>query len=296
MIHIQPLLLLAGLALAVVIGLAAWRARALSPQGAAAAALLGTVVFGLGGLGWAFVLLGFFLSSSALSRLFKKQKTTLDEKFSKGSQRDAGQVAANGGIAGLFVLLHVLAPNQAWPWIGFAGALAAANADTWATEIGVLSRSAPRLITSGKQVEPGTSGGVSALGLAASTCGSLVIALLAVLFWQGHVFALPAAPDWLAWAVGSNTNGLLLSEMLPWLIWITLAGLLGSLFDSFLGATVQAIYFCPSCKKETERHPRHTCGSATRLAHGWPWLNNDWVNTACTLAGAIVAVLASIFL
>ena len=293
---VQPISLLVGAGLALVIGLAAWRARVLNPQGAAAAALLGTVIFGLGGLGWAFLLLGFFISSSVLSRLFRKRKAALDEKFSKGSKRDAGQVAANGGIAGVFVLLHLLAPEAAWPWLGFAGALAAANADTWATELGVLNRGVPRLITSGKAVEPGTSGGISPLGILAATSGALLIALLGVTFWQGRVLSLPAgAPDWLAWTLGSgNGSGLAPGQFFPWLVGLTLAGLAGSLVDSLLGATLQAIYYCPACRKETERHPLHSCGTATRQVRGLRWLDNDWVNTLCTLAGAGLAVLMAL--
>jgi uncharacterized protein (TIGR00297 family) len=290
---LQPIAVLAGVGFAAAIALAAWRARSLSIQGAAAAFLLGTVIFGLGGLGWAFLLLGFFISSSVLSRMFRKRKAAFDEKFSKGTVRDAGQVAANGGIAGLFVLLHVLLPGAGWPWVGFAAALAAANADTWATELGVLSQSTPRLITTGKTVESGTSGGVSGLGLLAAAGGSLLIALLAVVFWQGTVIRLPAgSPEWLAWSMGSNAERLPLAESISWLFWITLAGFAGSLFDSLLGATIQAIYVCPACQKETERHPLHSCGTPTRLERGWSWMNNDWVNTLCTLAGAVVAVLA----
>jgi len=290
--NIQPITVLTGFGFAVAIALAAWRAKSLSIQGAAAAVLLGTIIFGLGGFGWAFLLLGFFISSSLLSRLFRKRKITLDEKFSKGSQRDALQVAANGGIAGVFVLFHVFAPDAAWPWVCFAGALAAANADTWATELGVLSKSAPRLIISGKTVERGTSGGVSGMGLLAATAGSAIIALLAVIFWQGHILTLPAGTsDWLIWAAGANAKALPANQFLLWLVWITLAGLAGSLVDSFLGATVQAIYHCPTCQKETERHPLHSCGTPTRISRGWPWLDNDWVNTLCTLAGSITALI-----
>jgi uncharacterized membrane protein len=71
---------------------------------------------------------------------------------------------------------------------------------------------------------------------------------------------------------------------------ITLGGLIGSLFDSLLGATIQAIYWCPSCSKETERHPVHTCGATTSQIRGWPWVNNDVVNLACSLMGAIAAL------
>lgn len=272
-------LLLTGMLLAVIVALAAWRAKSLSPAGAVAAAILGTIVFGLGGLGWAILLLAFFISSSALSRLFGRRKKLLDEKFSKGSQRDAAQVAANGAIAGLFVLLNTFLPfTSTWTWAAFAGALAAANADTWATELGVLSRSAPRLITTGKPVERGTSGGISIPGSLASLGGSALIAFLAVLFWQGSM----------------PVNPLSLPNSLAWLAWITGAGFAGSLLDSFLGATIQAIFFCPTCQKETERYPTHTCGSSTRRVRGWTWLDNDWVNAACTMAGAFIAILGSL--
>ncbi len=66
-----------------------------------------------------------------------------------------------------------------------------------------------------------------------------------------------------------------------------LAGVAGSLVDSLLGATVQGIYYCESCAKETERQ-LHRCGNRTRLIRGWPALDNDWVNALGTLAGALV--------
>ncbi len=261
----------AGFGFAAAAALLAWRARMLSAPGAAAAVLLGTIVFGLGGLAWAAVLLGFFISSSLLSRVFATRKLRFEEKFSKGAQRDLAQVLANGGIAGLFVIMHAVFPTADWPWLGFAGALAAANADTWATELGVLSRAEPRLITSGRPVERGTSGAISSLGMLSALAGAALIAVLAVVLWQGRFAAMPA-----------NAFSMLAG--------ITLAGLAGSLLDSFLGATVQAIYFCPACQKETERHPLHSCGTPTQPIRGWAWMDNDWVNGLCTLAGALIAL------
>ena len=52
--------------------------------------------------------------------------------------------------------------------------------------------------------------------------------------------------------------------------------------DSLLGATVQVIYTCPACGKETERHPLHACGTQTVYKRGWRWMNNDAVNAFCT--------------
>jgi uncharacterized protein (TIGR00297 family) len=248
------------------IGWLAWRMGALSSSGAWAAAITGGLVFGLGGLEWAVLLLAFFTSSSALSRVFARRKADLAEKYSKGERRDWGQVLANGGVGALLALSSALFSGEVWPWIAYAGAMAAVNADTWATELGVFSPWSPRLITTGKLVERGTSGGVTLHGYLAALAGSALIGGLAV--WMGEN-PLPAGlPLWIA---------------------VTLAGVAGSTFDSWLGASLQAIYYCPQCNKETERSPRHTCGTPTVFQHGWRWLNNDWVNFLCSLAGAATA-------
>ena len=253
--------LIIGFFLAAIIVYLAYRVRSLDCSGAFAALIVGTVIFGLGGLSWAILLLTFFITSSGLSRAFKNRKKEANEKYAKGGRRDAGQVFGNGGIATLFAALHFFFPEAAWPWLGFAASLAAVNADTWATELGVLNPTAPRLITDlRKVVEKGTSGGVSLVGTLASLAGAGVIGLLAAIL----------APTGIDWGI---------------FLWVTVAGLLGALFDSLLGATVQAIYYCPACQKETERFPTHSCGTETTQIRGWKWLDNDWVNFACGAFG-----------
>jgi uncharacterized protein (TIGR00297 family) len=261
--------LLIGFLLALLISALAYAVRALDFSGAVAATALGALVFGLGGLDWALVLIAFFVSSSLLSRLAKQRKSSLQAVFSKGGRRDAAQVLANGGIAGGIVLLHALFPQAGVLWAAFAGALAAVNADTWATELGVLSRTPPRLITSGKPVERGTSGGISLIGTLAAAGGALFVGVIAALLTP-------------------------LEQSLAFVFIAGISGLLGSLVDSLLGATLQAIYHCPACSKFTERHPFHTCGTKTSLARGLVWMNNDVVNALCSLAGALVA--AGLFL
>ena len=254
--------LIIGFLLAIVIAFLAYRARSLSRSGMLAALLVGTVIFGLGGWQWAFLLLTFFISSSALSRMFKERKKEANEKYAKGGQRDAGQVFGNGGVATLFAALHFAYPETIWPWLGFAASLAAVNADTWATELGVLNPHPPRMITNlRKVVEKGTSGGISLIGTLASLAGAGVIGLEAAMLS-------PLGVNWMIFAL------------------VTIAGLLGSLFDSFLGASVQGIYHCPRCDKETEKFPTHTCGTQTSQIRGWTWLDNDWVNFACGAFGA----------
>jgi uncharacterized protein (TIGR00297 family) len=255
--------LIIGVLSGALVGLLAWRAGALSLSGAWAATLSGGLIFGLGGLPWAVLLLAFFISSSMLSRLFARRKAALSEKFSKGSQRDWGQVLANGGLGAALAVVHAIIPEAAWPWVAFAGAMAAVNADTWATELGVLNPTPPRLITNGKVVERGASGGISVLGSLAALGGAGLIAIFAAPF--------------------SGERALLVIAV------TVLGGLAGAFFDSLLGATVQAIYTCPACAKETERHPHHTCGTETQHLRGWRWLNNDMVNFIASITGGLVA-------
>ena len=255
--------LLIGFLLGVLMGYAAWRVKALSKSGAFAATLVGCLIFGLGGLLWAILLLTFFISSSALSHAFPHRKTDVDQKLAKGSQRDWAQVFANGGIGTVLVIIQVFFPEQLWPLIAYAGAMATVNADTWATELGILSQKPPRLITTAQIVEPGTSGGITVIGTLATLAGAGLIALITGLF----------------------TPPILLS-----LIVISIAGLSGSLFDSFLGATVQALYECPHCMTETEQYPLHRCGQKTLLKSGWFWMNNDLVNFISSIFGAAIAV------
>lgn len=273
-----------GLLLGVGISYLAYRAGALNRGGGVAAGVLGTIVFGLGGLGWAAVLLTFFISSSALSKTFKQRKAEVGTHFSKGSRRDAAQVAANGGVAGFLVLLYFIflqiipeSNCSALLWVGFAASLAGANADTWATELGLLNPRQPLLLTTFRRVPKGTSGAVSAVGTLAALAGSMLVAGAAILSSLAGW-----APD-----VGLSLGAQFLL--------ISLAGLAGSSVDSLLGATLQAVYFCPHCKKETERYPFHTCGVATLRVRGLPWLNNDWVNTACTLSAGLIGCLLAFF-
>jgi len=184
--------------------------RWLTRRGAAAALAVGVATSW--GFGWRglLLLLAFFVSSSLLS---------------KAKTRNERQVLANGGVAALAAL--------AGSWAAFAGALAAATADTWATEIGRYSRKPPRLITTGKPVAAGTDGGMTLVGTVGGIAGAAFMAALAFLFEPRVAVA------------------------------VAVAGVFGMLLDSLLGATVQG---------------------AVR------WLDNDAVNLAATLAGAVVAV------
>ena len=282
MIEIIWIQMLVGLLLGVGIAYLAFKAGSLSGSGFWAASFLGLIIFGLGGLGWAIILLVFFTSSNILSRLFHKQKSAMEEKFSKSSRRDWAQVFANGGMAAVMALtafiIRQVDPQSDWLvlcWYAFAASLAAATADTWATEIGVLSRTWPISLRTFKPVEPGSSGAVSLAGWLAATSGAALIALLTAL------------ADWLGWG-GKPIVGF--SAITVYMI-IILAGMFGALVDSALGATCQALYYCAVCKKETERHPQHLCGNPTTQVRGMGWMNNDWVNLICVSSAPLLAFL-----
>ena len=271
---------LIGMMVGVGIASLAYRARALNREGALAAAALGTVVFGLGGVGWALVMLTFFISSSGLSKFFNANKASAGAEFAKGSQRDAWQVAANGGVGGFLALTYfillILFPASGWLpllWVGFAASLAGANADTWGTELGALNPRKPIMLTNFRRVPAGSSGAVSLVGSLAALAGSALVGGMTVLV--GRVGWAPEVglPGWLVFVI------------------IAAAGFLGSLVDSLLGATLQAIYTCPACGKYTEKHPTHACGAQTERARGLPWLNNDWVNLACTLSAGLAGMI-----
>jgi uncharacterized protein (TIGR00297 family) len=249
-----------GFLIAAAVAFLAYRAGSLTRAGAAAAVVVGGLTFGAGGMLAGSLLLLFFISSSALSRLGFRRKAHVEERFEKVGRRDHAQVFANGGVAALLAAGYGLTAEPVL-LIALAGSLAAVNADTWATELGVLSRRRPRLITSGRPVEAGTSGAVSIEGTLAAAAGAGLIAVVA--------------------GLASSSAGIAVA--------VLAGGFTGAAVDSLLGASAQAIYFCPACHKETERHPRHTCGTPTTLVRGWPWLRNDAVNLACSIVGGLGA-------
>lgn len=250
-----------GALVACAIVLIARRARALSAGGAYAAVLVGTTSV-MAGWDWALLLVAFFLSSSVLSRIGVDIKHRASRDIlEKGSERDAPQVLANGGV---FAVAAVMFAITAAPLAqaASAGALAAAMADTWATEIGMLSGARPRHVITGREVPAGTSGATTRAGTAGMGLGALFAALCAF------------AVGWPMTAIAAAFGG----------------GVVGASVDTVLGATMQARRRCVSCGVLTEC-VRHTCGASTAHAGGIEWLGNDMVNLMATCTGALTGAL-----
>ncbi|MEP6832706.1 MAG: DUF92 domain-containing protein [Gemmatimonas sp.] len=267
-----PAPFLIAIGISAIIALLAWHARSLSWSGAVAATVVGTVAtrtsYGLG----LYVIVWFALAT-VLSKIGKAKKSRrLQEIVEKGSQRDAWQVLANGGVfAGALGLAMQSAATCSLAGVcdthlvvAALGALAAAGSDTWATEIGTLAGGTPWSLRSASRVPAGTSGAVTVSGSLAMIGGAVILALL-------------------AFAVGSVTD-------LRQVGAIAIGGVAGALADTLLGAWIQERRWCPRCTMETEQRT-HRCGTLTVHHRGLTGLNNDLVNFACTIVGALVALL-----
>uniref|UniRef100_A0A8D1M201 Transmembrane protein 19 n=1 Tax=Sus scrofa TaxID=9823 RepID=A0A8D1M201_PIG len=181
-------------------------------------------------------LLMFFLSSSKLTKWKGEAKKRLDSEYKEGGQRNWIQVFCNGAVPTELALLYMIenGPGEipidfskqhtaSWMCLSLLAALASSAGDTWASEVGtVLSKSPPRLITTWEKVPVGTNGGVTMVGLAFSLLGGTFVGIAYFLSQLVFVNDLDiSAPQWPIIAFGG------------------LAGLLGSIVDSYLGATMQ---------------------------------------------------------
>jgi uncharacterized protein (TIGR00297 family) len=252
-----------GCAGAVTIALLAHRARSLSASGAVAAVIAGTAA-AAAGWHWAVLLITYFVSAAALSRVGRRRKLDLaGSMVAKAGPRDAAQVTSNGlpFVVAALVVACTGDASPAWMAVG-AGSLAASAADTWATEVGTLVGRTPRSVLTGRQLVVGQSGGVTLPGTIASIAGAMFIAGCALLLGWPANLAVP----------------------------ILAGGIAGSLADSLAGALVQRRSWCDACEEATEMRV-HTCGGTTRRIGGLAFIENDAVNLLATVIGALVAGL-----
>jgi len=156
----------------------AYALRLLHLSGAIAAFAVGAVVFEGGGLGMAVALLLFFCTSIALGRLPRRRKESLAADLGRPNPRNAVQVLANGGVAAALCGMNLLEPSPSL-LAGELASLCGADADTWATEIGLAFGRVPFRVMTLKRSPPGPSGVVSVQGL--------VVALAEALFSVGPV-------------------------------------------------------------------------------------------------------------
>ncbi|KAF0919111.1 hypothetical protein E2562_028395 [Oryza meyeriana var. granulata] len=274
-----------GAALAAVIAARAVRRRSLDGSGGAAGFFVMAIHLACG-YRYGALILAFFFTSSKATKIGADWKRRVEEDFKEGGQRNWIQVLANSLIATILVIIlatmtggqdQCLDSNESKVITGIIGGIighyCCCNGDTWSSELGVLSDEQPRLITTLKPVRKGTNGGVTLQGLLAATAGGLIIGLTFVF-------------------VGLLTAECSFDVTLRQLLVIPIsatAGLLGSLIDSVLGATLQFSGYCSVQKKVVSKR-----GPTVTKISGMTILDNDAVNAVSVLLTTALTAYACI--
>lgn len=233
---------------------------------------------------WLLIL--FFLLGTLVTKIGHEAKSHFTQSSTGGSggegARTSAQVFANSGFACLLILLHVyllsstpfissniaISPGPFAPLlqrllpIGVIAQYAAVASDTFSSELGILAKSQPFLITAPwKQVPRGTNGGVTIDGLIYGALGGFLLTLVAIL-------ALYLAPPRVAM---DPTTAAVITGM----------GLVGTVVDSLLGAIVQATVTDSRSGRVVEgpggQRVKVTDGGS-RKQTGWDLLTNNGVN------------------
>jgi uncharacterized membrane protein len=231
--------------------------KSLDLSGALGAILVGFLSFACS-YRFGFILILFYYSSSKLTKFKENVKSLIEDNYAKGGQRNYLQVFASSLLATAVAVVFYICCGEdsdvnfgnppendeyieifnvftitqstlkSYLWSVYIAHYATATADTWASELGVLSKSKPRLVTSLflRAVPPGTNGGMSIVGTSASAAGGLFIGLI---FWVGSYTL--------------SSTSINESSQFPMVVLGLVCGVLGSLVDSLLGATLQATYY-----------------------------------------------------
>lgn len=223
--------------------------------------VLALLIYGFGGWQWTLPILLFFVSSSFLSKIREKKNPLVSNYFEKSGSRDFYQVFANGGLGGILVVVNNFYPHIIC-YIIYSAIIASSCADTWATEIGTMTKHKTINILKLRPVEQGSSGGVSSAGFSGSLLGALFISLISVLWIDNN--------------------------RLDFILLIVSAGFAASVIDSILGASVQIQYKCKECKRIVDK--KMHCEIETEWYRGIKFINNDFVNLAAGLSGGIIAL------
>ena len=262
------LLTFIGLIGSTIISLIGYHLKAISFDGIFTTILIGTLITLSGNLAtWASII--FLFGSSLIIKLIKSlffpDSFKIEEKrHEKQGARDSFQIISNTAPATLCLILYTYTRDSNF-LIAYLSSLAGATADTWGSEIGILSTGRTIDLTTLKITPKGISGGVSSLGLFASLLGSFssVTVFLFFNFFQ----PIPISRQDVLLIIG--------------------IGFLASLIDSLLGSLFQGIF-------ETPHHELTEKQKNNHLVRGHKWLNNDGVNFITNSISAIITLLIKI--
>lgn len=248
------------------IGIIAFYKKSLTKSGMLGAIILGTVIYATMGFFGASTMILFFITSSFMSHFKKKKKSKVEKQFDKTGNRDIYQVFANGGIGLLYSILYFVSGDMIYMLL-FIVSFAAANADTWSTELGILDSGQPISLRTFKRVPKGTSGAVSVIGSFSGFLGSFVVSIYSIILL--NIFY--------GYSLGIGI-----------IILLSFSGYMGTFIDSILGAYIQGIYITEN-NTETER--KSINGISNKLSRGIEVINNDLVNIISITSASIIPLL-----
>ncbi|MEA1909191.1 MAG: TIGR00297 family protein [Euryarchaeota archaeon] len=217
---VPPVYLVFALAFALLLGYLAYVAKIADISGLLSATLVGVLIIAFTNVWWFLLLLTFYILGGGFTKYKYEYKKSLGIAQGKGGARGYRNVFSNSIFAIAASICYTIFPQESYLFLYiYLGSVATATGDTLASEVGTTYKGRPRMITTLKKVEPGTDGGVSALGEIASLLGSLVIAIFAVLF--GVIAVDP------------------IHLCLIGMVIVVISGFVGTNIDSLLGATLQ---------------------------------------------------------
>jgi len=253
------------LAVVTAFALVAIGAKAIDRRGFLASLAVGYPIILGGGWRWFVIVATFFVLGVGFTWYRYEYKKSIGSAQEKGGTRNWPNILANGGVASLLGLGELLGGGLFFSVL-YVGAVSAAASDTVATELGLLNKAPPRLITDlRKSVSPGTSGGVSPMGMVGTLLASALIGVVAAALGVASGLAAP-------YVVAVTVSG----------------GVIGSLADSVAGATFQRKSFCVVCGKPSENLVH--CGEPTVYSSGVKFVDNHVVNVIATVFGALGAL------
>lgn len=249
---------LIGLLLSAIVTFISYKIKFLSLSGSLGAFLIGTIIFGLGGLKWSVPILFFFISSSILSVINPGKNSDKVKLFFSYQPRNISQVFANGIIPTLILIADLFLSEEIFVFL-YIASIASVCADTWGTEIGTWTKRTTYNITTLKRIIQGQSGGISFVGTIGAFLGSAFVTASSLIY---------------------------IDLEFDYFVFIVISGLTGSMIDSVLGSTVQVKYLCSRCSNIVEKEEH--CKNQTIYYSGYKFINNDSVNLLAGISGVVV--------
>jgi uncharacterized protein (TIGR00297 family) len=274
-----------GLLVMIVVGALAYKLQFVDISGLISAFVVGFTIWYTGGVVSFVIILFFFLSAGLATKMKYKEKAKQNLAQEGKGKRSWINVLGSGIIPMMFSIaayMTGLSPALAaagWPFLlfgGYVGAVATTTADTLASEIGVFSKSKPRLITNLRRKVPrGTIGAVSLLGEGAALFAGLFIGVLVLIF---------------ALLVPGMVPAITTTEQLIVIVPLSmLTAFIGCNLDSLFGAVLQNRFVCEICGAITDKE--FHCNYETKYVGGFKSFSNMHVNLGSSGMGAALGIV-----